>query len=169
MFRDAFKPESCEAGVQPADNIIIDSETRATIKLKANCFKIGLNPSCSLHHYHYAVSDATITPEEERKCLESAWSDFESKFGKQKFCVRAPGHIFSPSKVEDFEVKLSGIERENDKSEQDLTMKVTWYEEITDRDINSGAGPPEKRSFLGLQRVGMLMQAFFNFSVKRFS
>ena len=105
MFRDQWKP-LVDDGIKPLVN---GNEERpgSTFKLNVNCFRIIWNPSSSIYHYHYdlsgeAAANAATDPKAERKLLERAWSDLEKKL--ETFCFRAPGHIFSPKKVDDFTI-----------------------------------------------------------------
>ncbi|CAJ1450787.1 unnamed protein product [Effrenium voratum] len=139
MFQDRYAPDD---GIQ----LVETGHSGQSIKLRSNCFRLYWpKESFGIHHYRYQLSDPTVTPKVERSLLESAWPQLKSYLGPT-FCVRAPGHIFTPAtgevksgggKVETFRLPLE-LQLEDGTN---LEMKVTWAELIAPDEIHGDMGP----------------------------
>ncbi|CAJ1350570.1 unnamed protein product, partial [Effrenium voratum] len=139
MFQDRYAPDD---GIQ----LVETGHSGQSIKLRSNCFRLYWpKESFGIHHYLYQLSDSTVTPKVERSLLESAWPQLKSYLGPT-FCVRAPGHIFTPAtgdvksgggKVETFRLPLE-LQLEDGTN---LEMKVTWAELIAPDEIHGDMGP----------------------------
>eukprot|EP00435_Cladocopium_sp_Y103_P012926 s824_g3.t1 len=127
MFVEKWQPHSFQsfnAKVETGDGIQV-SERPSSIKLNVNCFRLVFeNP---FFHYHYdlegeAAATASRNPQEERRLLETVWRELEGKLSV--FCLRVPGHIFSPSEVEGFKISKRIGSKE-------FSMTVSFHEKLT--------------------------------------